>query len=860
MFEVNSLEGRGETDSVGMSSDEEEEESPRMRRIGKKAPPPQPQPQPQQQQQPPHDSTVVVGEEEEGYYEEEGDYYEEGEEESIYYEEGLYYEEEEEEGFYYEEEEEQSNLPILHHQSTVSAPARPRSTVVTTRPKKVAPKAFVLPSMDRSQQNLLAIPDDIISRQGLQKLNLSKNKIGSAVDLNKLVELTKLDLSHNSTLDSLEVTWSRLEELRISGCSISKLTFVGDMSKLRIVSADGCFGLGVVPLFSLPALEELSLNHCGISELPTQVKAPLLKLFLRGNAGLTRMPAFSLLRYLEAVDCSALEILDSLPQILHLNVSGTKAALATAWERYSTLELLDISKNHCVKLVALPAGLKTLAAQTNFLPALPPLPSTLEVLNVNDNQVVTLPALPSRLVTLHCAFNRLDTLPELPATLETLNIAHNVLDLHGFKIPPRLRVLLCGYNFKKGGGGGGETSSVPLLDLSPCKELKELMCSHVAISGVPLTLRKLLCSHLNLRGCGPYILDELSKSALTHLSLAHVDIAMLPVLPASLIACDLSDCKQKPRFAELTTLRGSGAGLREPKERFIVHPSNTEAWLANVGRTASSPWDIGVADMQGRRPTMEDAWFLHRSDAWDLVILCDGHASAAAARFVATALPAVLLPMLGANPKLPLTERQWKQALSQVEGKLRTFVATLSGPARHCGTTMVALLCHHPSRTITTVNIGDSRALFVHAPKFLRGVRHVTRLSVDHKPDVESERQRIIAAGGFVEGHRVNGTLGVSRSMGDFFLHPIVISDPHFRTFPYPEDGAEHADLNWLVLGCDGVFDELWDERVALLLQDDERGLSTPRLKAERLRDAAYILNSDDNISVILLQYVKRTK
>ena len=63
-------------------------------------------------------------------------------------------------------------------------------------------------------------------------------------------------------------------------------------------------------------------------------------------------------------------------------------------------------------------------------------------------------------------------------------------------------------------------------------------------------------------------------------------------------------------------------------------------------------------------------------------------------------------------------------------------------------------------------------------------------LSDDHKPDNEPEKARIEAAGGFVEENRVNGSLNLSRSLGDFeykssdslpFTQQMVTCDPEVR-------------------------------------------------------------------------------
>ena len=71
------------------------------------------------------------------------------------------------------------------------------------------------------------------------------------------------------------------------------------------------------------------------------------------------------------------------------------------------------------------------------------------------------------------------------------------------------------------------------------------------------------------------------------------------------------------------------------------------------------------------------------------------------------------------------------------------------------------LTCDWSAQELWCANAGDSRCV--------AGLGGVARpLSTDHKPMDTLERERIEAAGGFVEFNRVNGTLALSRALGDF--------------------------------------------------------------------------------------------
>lgn len=43
----------------------------------------------------------------------------------------------------------------------------------------------------------------------------------------------------------------------------------------------------------------------------------------------------------------------------------------------------------------------------------------------------------------------------------------------------------------------------------------------------------------------------------------------------------------------------------------------------------------------------------------------------------------------------------------------------------------------------------------------------MTALSVDHKPETDTEKERILKAGGYITNGRINGNLNLSRALGD---------------------------------------------------------------------------------------------
>lgn len=130
-------------------------------------------------------------------------------------------------------------------------------------------------------------------------------------------------------------------------------------------------------------------------------------------------------------------------------------------------------------------------------------------------------------------------------------------------------------------------------------------------------------------------------------------------------------------------------------------------------------------------------------------------------------------------------------------------------------------------------NSGDSRAVFAkkNGDKFT-----AIELSVDHKPELPTEKQRIERAGGFVEDNRVKGVLNLSRSLGDLEYKSdasIPLSDQMITAMPEIKTQKLDADAAFLIIACDGIWDCLTSQQAV-----DEFGELIGNKKREKLSSA----------------------
>lgn len=133
------------------------------------------------------------------------------------------------------------------------------------------------------------------------------------------------------------------------------------------------------------------------------------------------------------------------------------------------------------------------------------------------------------------------------------------------------------------------------------------------------------------------------------------------------------------------------------------------------------------------------------------------------------------------------------------------------------------------SRHIYFINCGDSRTVLCHDGQ-------VVFYTEDHKPFNPRERERIQNAGGSVTLQRVNGSLAVSRALGDFDFKEVDWR-PQTEQLVSPEPEVYELERTpedeFLILACDGVWDAVGNEelcafvRSRMLVCNDLRDICT---------------------------------
>ncbi|KAM9371722.1 protein phosphatase 1F isoform 2-T2 [Phaethornis superciliosus] len=358
-------------------------------------------------------------------------------------------------------------------------------------------------------------------------------------------------------------------------------------------------------------------------------------------------------------------------------------------------------------------------------------------------------------------------------------------------------------------------------------------------------------------GCGalskaevPGALAERAKSLLDGRGVS-------PLLVASLIHAAVDEVLQ----TDLTGFKQENVETEGDEERFtLLDGESLQRCFFNKLRDVCSEWQkqlpplrplkrfllVSIHAIRNTRRKMEDRHVLlpefnqlfGLSDDIDRAYFAvfDGHGGVDAANYAATHL----------HVNVGLHEEMLKNPAEALKCSFQKtdemFLLKAKREKLRSGTTGVSALIVGSKLHIAW--LGDSQVMLVQQGK-------AVTLMEPHKPEREDERTRIEALGGcvtYMDCWRVNGTLAVSRAIGDMCQKPYISGDADGDSFELT--GSE----DYLLLACDGFFDAVKPHEVVDLVLDHLMMTKGVGLKAaERLVAAAKENGSSDNITVLVV-------
>lgn len=131
-------------------------------------------------------------------------------------------------------------------------------------------------------------------------------------------------------------------------------------------------------------------------------------------------------------------------------------------------------------------------------------------------------------------------------------------------------------------------------------------------------------------------------------------------------------------------------------------------------------------------------------------------------------------------------------------------------------------------------------------------------LSADHKAGRPDEIIRIVESGGFVVNGRVNGSLGVSRALGDIEYkrdgRRLVSNEPEIFT-----DMLTGGQDEFIILACDGLWDVMTSQQACEFVQTKIEEKNFESVAESLASHAINDLRSSDNVSVVVVRMICET-
>lgn len=266
---------------------------------------------------------------------------------------------------------------------------------------------------------------------------------------------------------------------------------------------------------------------------------------------------------------------------------------------------------------------------------------------------------------------------------------------------------------------------------------------------------------------------------------------------------------------------------------------------------------FGVSSMQGWRMEMEDAHVAKTAlsgelKTWSYFGVFDGHAGSNVSELCSKHLLDHILSTPIFKELVASTEKHG--AIEEIKaGIVEGFMAfdefiLKDTPTEKSGSTAVVAFVSPTHYFIA--NCGDSRSVLIKGGK-------VAFSTEDHKPLNPKEHRRITDAGGHVILSRVNGSLAVSRALGDFdYKQTKGQSASEQLVSPEPDVTAIARVRNEdeiLVLACDGVWDVFSNEDLCEYLIQRLKCSCSLSEACEETIDTSLFKGSRDNMTMLIV-------
>ncbi|KAM7499382.1 hypothetical protein LguiA_023796 [Lonicera macranthoides] len=244
---------------------------------------------------------------------------------------------------------------------------------------------------------------------------------------------------------------------------------------------------------------------------------------------------------------------------------------------------------------------------------------------------------------------------------------------------------------------------------------------------------------------------------------------------------------------------------------------------------------------RGKRSAMEDRYSavvgLQGDSKQAFFGVFDGHGGVKAAEFAAKNMEI--------NIRNEVTKRSEEGIRDAIrEGYLATDSQFLEEDVAS-GTCCVTAMIRNGNLIVS--NAGDCRAVMSQG-----GLAEA--LTVDHRPSRSDEKERIEHLGGYVDCcrgvWRIQGSLAVSRGIGDRQLKQWVIAEPETRIL------SIRPECEFLILASDGLWDKVSNQEAVDLVRPLCIGVHDPRpiSACKKLAELSVARGSSDDISVLVIQ------